>query len=145
LAGPIEFEGIAMRSVKVIAVMAMLLLVTGCGQNAQGPKGDTGSPGPPGPPGAAGPQGPAGPMGPNGPPGPPGPPGQSSQTRVIRVNCVLQSCQVSCDINEVMVNAYCGASRRPASFLTENTASCGIAPSAANSPLVAVCVRSTGQ
>jgi hypothetical protein len=130
-----------MRAVGLVAVMAMSLLAASCGQNAQGPKGDTGPPGPPGPMGTAGPQGPAGQMGPPGPPGAAGPPGQSSQTRVIRVNCILQSCQASCDLNEVLVSAYCGASRRPASFLTESSASCGIAPSAATSPLVAVCVR----
>jgi len=140
-----NFERIAMRSVRLVAVMAMSLLAASCGQNAQGPKGDTGAPGPPGPPGAAGPQGPAGPMGQPGSVGPPGPPGQSSQTRIIRVNCLLQSCQASCELNEILVSAYCGGSRRPATFLSENTANCGIAPSPATSPLVAVCVRSDAQ
>jgi len=133
-----------MRSAQLAAVVVMALLAASCGQ-APGPKGDTGQPGPPGPTGPAGPQGPAGAQGPQGPPGPAGPPGASSQTRIIRVNCMLQSCQVNCEMNEVLVTAYCGAARRPATFLTENSASCGIAPSAATSPLVAVCVRTDSQ
>jgi hypothetical protein len=58
---------------------------------------------------------------------------------------MLQSCVVNCEMNEILVAAYCGASRRAATFLTEISASCGIAPSAATSPLVAVCVRTDSQ
>jgi hypothetical protein len=39
------------------------------------------------------------------------------------------------------VTAYCGASRKPAVFLGEKAASCGVSPNASDSPLVAVCVR----
>jgi hypothetical protein len=35
--------------------------------------------------------------------------------------------------------------RKPATFLTEIAATCGISPNAADSPLVAVCVRSQAQ
>jgi len=43
----------------------------------------------------------------------------------------------------VLVTAYCGIERKPASFLTERSVSCGVVPSAANSPLVAVCVSAS--
>jgi hypothetical protein len=45
----------------------------------------------------------------------------------------------------VMVTAYCGPSRHAATFLSENSASCGLTPSNADSPLVAVCVRAHAQ
>ena len=61
------------------------------------------------------------------------------------MNCALQSCQAACEVDEVLVNAFCGVSRKSATFLGENSASCGIAPSAADSPLIAVCVRSQSQ
>jgi Collagen triple helix repeat (20 copies) len=119
--------------------VAISPFLVNCGQPTTGPKGETGSPGPVGPKGDAGQQGPAGPQGPSGPPGPAGP---ASQTRIVRVNCLSQSCQVSCELDEVLVNAYCGAARKPATFLGENAASCGVTRNASDSPLVAVCVRS---
>jgi hypothetical protein len=61
--------------------------------------------------------------------------------RIIRVNCSTQSCQTQCEMSEVLVTAYCGPSRHAATFLSENSASCGLTPSNADSPLVAVCVR----
>ncbi len=130
---------------RLLAVIAISLGVANCGQGAQGPKGDPGQPGPPGLAGPAGQQGPAGPQGQAGPPGPPGPPGASSQTRVIRLNCATQSCQAQCNVDEVLVMAYCGTSRKPASFLSEVGASCGVTPSATDSPLVLVCVRTQTQ
>jgi hypothetical protein len=59
----------------------------------------------------------------------------------MRVNCLSESCQVSCEVGEVLVTAYCGAARKPAVFLGEKAASCGVRPTASDSPLVAVCVR----
>jgi hypothetical protein len=132
------------RSLLVLAMLAISLCLSGCGEDSKGPKGDPGPPGPPGPMGEAGQQGPAGPQGPPGPPGPPGSRGLASQTRVVRVDCVLQSCQVKCDTNEVLVNAYCGPSRKAATFLSEISASCGLTPSASDSPIVAICVGSQG-
>jgi hypothetical protein len=132
------------RSFLVVAAMAMSIFLSSCGEDSKGPKGDEGPPGSPGPMGAAGPQGPSGPQGPQGSMGPPGPPGQSSQTEVIRVNCQLQSCQAGCDINAVLVTAYCGSSRKPANFLSENSASCGLTPTASDSPLVVVCLKPPG-
>jgi hypothetical protein len=46
-------------------------------------------------------------------------------------------------VNEVLVSAYCGVARHPASFLSENAVSCGVVSTAANSPLVAVCAASS--
>jgi hypothetical protein len=127
------------RSLFTIAVVTLSLGLAGCG-DWKGPKGDPGSPGPPGARGDAGPQGPAGSQGPAGPAGPAGPPGPASQTRVLRINCTTQSCQTQCEMGEVLVTAYCGTSRHAATFLSENSASCGFTPSNADSPLVAVCV-----
>jgi hypothetical protein len=115
-----------MRAAHVLSLIAMALFTASCSREP-GPKGDAGPPGPPGP------------------PGPQGPPGPASQTRVIRVNCLQQSCQATCNVDEVLVTAYCGPTRRPAMFLSEVAASCGVAPSAAANPLVAVCVRFQGQ
>jgi hypothetical protein len=64
----------------------------------------------------------------------PGPPGPASQTRIIRANCALQSCTVQCEQDEVLVTAYCGIKRRPATFLTDTSVSCGITPSPADNP-----------
>jgi Collagen triple helix repeat (20 copies) len=125
---------------QLILLGALLLGVAGCGQ-AQ--KGDAG---PPGPPGAKGDPGAAGPPGPVGPPGPPGPQGQqgppSPTVRVVRSDCLAGYCSVACRGDEVLVNAYCGPSRGPATFLGERQASCGIDATAANKPLVAICVAS---
>jgi hypothetical protein len=130
-----------MHCARLLAIIGLSLLAVGCGSGPQGPKGDPGPPGEPGAAGDAGPQGPTGAQGPQGPAGPPGPPGVSSQTRVHRVNCATETCQVTCGLDEVLVSAYCGPSRHAPTFLNENAVSCGIAPNAANSPLVAICVR----
>lgn len=134
-----------MRSNRFLCIVAVSLTVTNCGQGPPGPKGDAGPPGAPGPEGVPGPQGPPGLPGAAGPPGPQGPPGPGAQTRVIRVDCALQSCQVRCEVDEVLVTAYCGVSRKSATFLSENAASCGISRNAADNPLVAVCVRPQSQ
>ncbi|HEX5508986.1 MAG TPA: hypothetical protein VFX37_10825 [Pseudolabrys sp.] len=43
----------------------------------------------------------------------------------------------------MLVTAYCGVTRKPATFLTEKSVSCGVVPNAADSPLVAVCVSAS--
>jgi hypothetical protein len=136
---------IAARPLFAMAVVAMALCLSGCGEDSKGPKGDAGPPGPPGPIGQAGPQGSSGPQGAPGPAGPRGPAGPASDVRVIRVDCDLQSCQMRCDMSEVLVTAYCGPGRKAATFLSENSASCGLTPSASQSPLVGVCVKSQPQ
>jgi hypothetical protein len=132
-----------MHYARFFSVMVLALCVMSCGE--AGPTGDTGVAGDVGPLGAAGPEGPRGVQGRPGPLGAPGHQGPPSQTRIIRVNCALRSCEAQCEMNEVMVTAYCGLGRNDATFLSETSASCGMPPSPANSPLVAVCVRSQGQ
>jgi hypothetical protein len=93
-----------MRSAPILSLsLAALALVAASCSQQPAPKGDSGPPGPAGVAGPPGPQGEAGPQGAAGPPGPAGPPGAASQTEVIRVNCLLQSCQVACNVGEVLM------------------------------------------
>jgi hypothetical protein len=126
-----------MRILTLAAILGIALCVTACGKPEQGAKGDAGPPGPPGP---KGDRGDVGPPGEPGPPGPQGPPGPASQVRVLRQNCVTSTCTASCNESEVLVAAYCGATRQPAAILSERSVSCGIVPDPARSPLVAICV-----
>jgi hypothetical protein len=59
--------------------------------------------------------------------------GSSDQT-------AFPGCSVQCQDNEVLITAYCGPTRNQAQFVGERGASCGPVPSAANTPLVAICV-----
>jgi len=132
-----------MRSGYLLVLGALLLALAGCGQ---GPKGDPGPPGPAGPKGDPGMSGGTGPVGPPGPPGPQGPQGAPSPTiRVIRSDCLAVYCSVMCRGDEVLVSAYCGPSRNPATFLGERQASCGVDATAANKPLVAICAAAPPQ
>jgi hypothetical protein len=63
--------------------------------------------------------------------------------RIIRQACNEGACTARCERNEVLVTAYCGATRRAAEYLTESTASCGVAPAPGDSPLVAVCAAAS--
>src|SRR5207245_1293170 len=95
-----------------------------------GPPGPEGPPGPVGPKGEPGPAGPAGPAGPVGPPGPAGAqaaasgPGPGTMIRVVRSDCGPTACTAGCNEDEVLISAYCGARRRPATVLTETSVSC---------------------
>ena len=130
-----------MRILGFTAVIAMWLCLAACAKpGPEGPKGDTGAAGPAGPKGDTGTNGVPGPQGLQ---GPPGPPGISSTVHIIRSNCLEASCTAQCEVNEVLVTAYCGVARHPATFLSENAVSCGVVPSAVNSPLVAVCAASS--
>ncbi len=133
-----------MKMTNAIAVAALAILLAAC-SGPQGPKGDPGPAGPPGPKGDAGPPGPPGPAGPPGPPGAQGPPGPVTGFRILRVNCSNLACTATCNEAEVLVTAYCGPNRNAATFLTERSASCGIAPDPSNSPLVAVCAAAPVQ
>lgn len=124
-----------MRTVSLIVLGALLLGLPGCGK---GPKGDPGPVGPPGEKGDPGPPGPPGPVGPPGPRGEQGPP--SPTVRVVRVNCLAGDCRVTCRGNEILAVAYCGPSRNKATLIGERQASCGVEATAADAPLVAVCV-----
>ena len=136
-------DNMTMRVSHVALTLALtLVLLVGLTACSKGPQGDAGPPGPQGSKGDAGAVGPAGPPGPPGPQGEKGPPDPSSPSiRVIRLDCV-SGCSVQCEDNEVLITAYCGATRNQAQFLSERGASCGPVPSASNTPLVAVCVGS---
>jgi hypothetical protein len=130
-----------MRTARLIVAAALIALLAGCGQ---GPKGDAGPPGPQGPKGDTGAAGPTGPVGPPGPPGPQGEQGPPSPTvRVVRKDCLGGGgCSTTCRGDEILVSAYCGPSRNPATFVGERGVSCGVEANAANVPLVAICVAS---
>jgi hypothetical protein len=132
-----------MRIGRLLLVGFLALGVAACGK---GPKGDPGSVGPPGPKGDTGAAGPPGPIGPPGPLGPQGEQGPPSPTvRVIRHNCLVGGCTVSCRGDEVLVSAYCGPARNPATYVGERQVSCGVEANTANTPLVAVCAASPTQ
>ena len=131
-----------MNFLRRLAIVLACVALTACGKPQQGPKGDPGPPGPPGPKGDTGPTGPPGPRGPQGPSGVAGP---ASNIRIISVNCGNGSCIAQCNDNEVMVTEYCGPTRNAARFLTERSASCGVIPSAVNTPLVVVCASAAKQ
>jgi hypothetical protein len=133
-----------MRIEHFLLTAALLTGLAGCGP---GPKGDQGPPGPQGPKGDTGP---AGPVGPHGPPGPQGPQGDKGAPgegiRVVQANCLHgTSCTVECRTNEVLVSAYCGPNRHPATFLSERGVSCGVNANTDEGPLVAVCASSPQQ
>jgi hypothetical protein len=128
-----------MRIARLIVAAALIALLAGC---RQGPKGDAGAPGPQGPKGDTGAAGPTGPVGPTGPPGPQGEQGPPSPTiRVVRKDCLTGGgCSATCRGDEILVSAYCGPARNPATFVGERGVSCGVEANAANVPLVAICV-----
>jgi hypothetical protein len=129
---------VQLRIVHVILVAALTAGLAGCGP---GPKGDAGPQGPPGPKGEAGPVGPPGPAGPPGAPGPQGAQGPHAPSlRVVRSDCLTGACKAGCNGNEVLVSAYCGPARKPATFIGERQVSCGVEADSANAPLVAICV-----
>jgi Collagen triple helix repeat (20 copies) len=132
-------EKVTMHVSHLALAAALLASLAACGK---GPQGDPGPAGPQGPKGDVGPAGPAGPPGPPGLQGERGPAGPPSPSiRVVRSDCV-SGCSVQCQDNEVLITAYCGPTRNQAQFLSERGASCGPAPNASNTPLVAVCVAS---
>jgi len=128
-----------MRIIGILAAVALSLSVAACGdakptaQGAAGPAGPAGPPGPKGDVGPSGPTGSAGPSGPQGPAGPAGPQGaqgpagstaSASAVRVLRANCDAGDCSITCNADELVLNAYCGAARAPASFPTDQRATC---------------------
>jgi hypothetical protein len=127
-----------MRICSLVLMCAVALPLTGCGQSAPGAKGD---PGPPGPSGSAGEPGPAGPQGAKGEPGTPGPGG--SAVHILRTTCDATGCVAQCAEDEIVISAWCGASRNPTNFPTEKSATCR-GRGAANNPLIAVCAKSAG-
>jgi hypothetical protein len=68
--------------------------------------------------------------------------GASSLFRLVRAPCTNSAeCQVTCRDDEVVVTAYCGTKRATASYLTDQTVSCGINPDTTGGPLVVVCAK----
>ena len=133
-----------MRTAHILLTIVLMAGLAGC---SKGPSGDQGPPGPQGPKGDTGPAGQTGPQGPAGPQGAQGEKGAAGEgVRVVRSNCLHgSSCTVECRDNEVLVSAYCGPNRHPATFLGERSASCGIEANTNDGPLVAVCVGSPQQ
>jgi len=131
-----------MAILRLLTALTFCMLIAGCEQGPPGPQGPAGSQGPPG---AKGDPGPTGPPGPPGPQGPAGPAGPAAAIRILHRDCIASTCVAECAPNEVLVTAYCGANRSPATFLTERSASCGVIPNPASSPLVAVCASSAAQ
>jgi hypothetical protein len=113
------------RTCRALIVITLAFGLAGCGKATQGEKGD---PGPAGPPGAKGDAGPA------------GPPGASGAMHVVRANCDATSCTAQCGDDEVLLIAYCGATRIAATFPTERSATCR-ARTPANSPIIAACAK----
>ena len=113
------------RTSRTLIAVTLAVGLVGCGKSSQGEKGD---PGPVGPPGAKGDAGPA------------GPPGASGAMRVIRTNCDATGCTAQCNDDEVLLVAYCGATRIAATFPTERSATCR-ARTPANSPIIAACAK----
>jgi hypothetical protein len=116
------------RTYRTVIAITLAVALAGCGKFSQGEKGDPGPAGPPGEKGDAGPRGPA------------GAPGASGAMRVVRANCDATSCAVQCGDDEVLLIAYCGATRIAANFPTERSATCR-ARTPANSPLIAACAK----
>jgi hypothetical protein len=128
------------RGAGALLALAFTLALAGCGQGAKGdpgPAGPSGPKGDQGPPGQTGPEGPPGPIGPQGEQGPPSP-----TIRVVRSSCLTSGdCPVGCRENEILVTAYCGPTRNPATFIGERQATCGVEATTANAPAVGVCVQ----
>jgi hypothetical protein len=91
-----------------------------------------------------GPMGYEGPPGPPGPKGDPGPPGPPFGIRVLSSKCDETNCTVQCREDEMLLAAYCGPKRNAAIFPTERSATCRT-QIAANSPIVAACVKMSVQ
>jgi len=75
-------------------IVALALVLSGCGESQLPAKGETGEKGEPGPPGPAGPSGPAGPAGPSG-----------AVIRFVDGEC-RQPCTVACEENERILSTY---------------------------------------
>jgi hypothetical protein len=131
-----------MSILRLLTALSICALMAGCGESKPGPQGPAG---PQGPPGAKGDPGPQGPPGPPGPQGVAGPAGAAAAIHIVRRDCISTTCIAECAANEVMVTAYCGTNRSQATFLTERSASCGVIPNPASSPLVVVCASSAQQ
>jgi len=127
-----------MRKTFVFAMLIVTFL-SGCNKPEPGPPGAKGDPGPKG---DKGPPGGVGPVGPIGPQGATGPAGASSQFRLVKALCKeANDCTLTCHDDEILVEAYCGTKRSPATYLSEISVSCGLNPDTSAGALVAVCAK----
>ena len=118
-----------MPAPRILLAIVLAVSVAGCGQQPEAAKGD---PGPPGP------QGQKGEKGDSGLPGPP------SGIRLVRANCDAANCAAQCNLDEVLLTAWCGIARNAAIFPSERSASCRIR-GPANSPLFVACAKPASQ
>lgn len=131
-----------MQRTKIAFVLVLAAALASCGKPTPGPPGAKGDAGPKGDPGPQGSAGPAGPQGPQGRAGDPGPAGASSQFRLVRAACKSPTdCTVTCREDEVVVEAFCGTKRAPATYLSDLAVSCGVNPDTTAGALVAVCAK----
>lgn len=126
-----------MRISGITLAVIVSIFVASCGKPEAGPQGPKGDAGPKGDPGAPGQAGAAGPPGPA---GPAGAAGASSQIRVVKAACTTPSeCTISCRDDELVIIAFCGKKRAPATYLTDSTVNCGVTPDTTDGALVAIC------
>jgi hypothetical protein len=116
------------RTCGALIAVALAVAIAGCAKSEPGEKGDPGPAGPAGAKGDAGPRGPA------------GPPGASGAMHIVRATCDATNCTAQCGDDEVLLIAYCGATRIAATFPTERSATCR-ARTPANSPIIAACAK----
>ncbi|HEY6257297.1 MAG TPA: hypothetical protein VIY51_16055 [Xanthobacteraceae bacterium] len=116
------------RASRTLIAIVLAVGLVGCSKSGQGEQGEKGDPGP------------AGPPGPKGDAGPPGRPGASGSMHIVRASCDAAGCTAQCTDDEVLLIAYCGATRNPAIFPTERSASCRLR-NPTNSPIIAACAK----
>jgi hypothetical protein len=131
-----------MRIMRIAIAVVLTATLAACGKPTPGPPGAKGDTGPKGDPGPQGNAGPPGLQGPPGRPGDTGPAGASSQFRLVRAPCKSAAdCSVTCRDDEIVINAFCGIKRAPATYLSDLAVSCGINPDTSVGELVAVCAK----
>jgi hypothetical protein len=59
---------------------------------------------------------------------------------VVRSSCNPAGCTAECAEDEIVIAAWCGVGRNPATYPSERSASCR-SRSAANNPVTAVCAK----
>ena len=87
-----------------------------------------------------GPQGERGPTGPAGPAGARGPAGEAA-IRIVRAECVANTCTAECAEDEMLLSAYCSPTRSPVTYPTEHSALCRAQSSRVKVEVVAACLK----
>ena len=127
-----EAPGAQVRAFHLLSVIAMTALLASC-EGPPGPKGDKGAQGEQGQPGPQGPAGDAGQAGVKGDPGargqpgepgpvgPPGPQGPVGTTLRVVEGAARRA---SCDVDEVLLSAYCSGRSQANLRIQANGAEC---------------------